>query len=134
VIVIDASTLANALLDDGPIGQTSRAELAKDPHWVAPPHLPVEVFSAIRGRHRGGKISVQRAHDALDALIGASIEYVRTALLLPGMWQSRHTISGYDAAYVAAAEAHACPLVTADVRLARAAGPRCEIRLAVPGQ
>jgi predicted nucleic acid-binding protein len=59
---------------------------------------------------------------------------VRTALLLPRMWQLRDTIGGYNAAYIAAAEAHACPPVTADVRLARAAGPRCEIRLAVPGQ
>jgi predicted nucleic acid-binding protein len=91
----------------------------------------VAVFSAIRGRHRGGKISTS-ARDAPDALTSARIEYVRTALLLPRMWQLRETLSGSDAAYVAAAEAQGCPLVTADVRLSRAAGPRCEIRLGVP--
>jgi predicted nucleic acid-binding protein len=35
----------------------------------------------------------------------------------------------YDAAYVALAEALAIPLLTADARLSRAAGLRCEIKL-----
>ncbi|MFE4515656.1 hypothetical protein ACFRMQ_15865 [Kitasatospora sp. NPDC056783] len=33
-----------------------------------------------------------------------------------------------DAAYVAVAEVYGVPLVTADLRLMRAGGPRCEIR------
>ncbi|MDT0309038.1 hypothetical protein RM780_19030 [Streptomyces sp. DSM 44917] len=49
--------------------------------------------------------------------------------LLPRMWQLRGNVSGYDAAYVAAAEAHGCPLVTADARPARAVGVRCAVEL-----
>jgi len=132
LIVVDASVLANAFTDDGPVGDTGRAELARDVHWAGPEHVIVETFSALRGRHLGGKISKQRARDALEALSSAAIELVSTKPLLPRMWQLRDNVSGYDAAYVAAAEAHGCLLVTADVRLARTGGLRCEVRLGVP--
>lgn len=132
MIVVDASTLTNALTDDGPVGQSSRAELARDAHWAAPEHLVVETFSAIRGLYLGRKISRQRALDALDTMVAASIEMLGTTALLPRMWQLRDNVTGYDAAYVAAAETHGCPLVTADARLARAGDLRCEVRLALP--
>ncbi|MGI8645038.1 MAG: type II toxin-antitoxin system VapC family toxin [Nocardioides sp.] len=132
MIVIDASVLANAFTDDGPVGQRSRAELARDAHWAAPEHLVVETFSAIRGRHLGRRISRQRALDALDALATSAIERLSTTPLLPRMWQLRDNVTGYDAAYVAAAETYDCPLLTTDARLAHATDLRCEIRLAVP--
>lgn len=132
MIVVDASTLTNALTDDGPVGQSGRAELARDAHWAAPEHLVVETFSAIRGLHLGGKISRQRARDALDTIMASTIESLATTALVPRMWQLRDNLSGYDAAYVAAAETHGCPLVTADVRLARSGDLRCEVRLALP--
>lgn len=132
MIIVDASTLANALIDDGPVGQRSRAELARDAHWAAPEHLVVETFSVVRGRHLGGKISRQRALDALDALATSTIELLSTTPLLPRMWQLRDNVTGYDAAYVAAAETNGCPLVTSDARLARTGDLRCEVRLALP--
>lgn len=132
MIVIDASVLTNVLTDDGPIGDAARAELARDDHWAAPEHLRVEVFSAVRGLTLGRKIEERRATDALAALATAEIELITTAELLPRMWELRNNLGGYDAAYAAAAEANACPLVTADDRLARANGLRCEIRLAPP--
>jgi predicted nucleic acid-binding protein len=133
LIVVDASVLANALTDDGPIGQASRNGLARDAHWAAPEHLIVETFSAVRGRRLGKKISAARAQDALDALACFTVEWLSTTTLIPRMWQLRANLTGYDAAYVAAAEALGCPLLTADARLARASGPRCEIRTAVAG-
>lgn len=132
MIIVDASALANALTDDGPVGQTSRAELARDAHWAAPEHLVIETFSAVWGRHLGNKISKQRAEDALDALASSTIELLSTIPLLPRMWHLRENVTGYDAAYVVAAETYDCPLLTADARLTRVAGLRCEIRLAVP--
>ncbi len=132
MIIIDASVLANAFTDDGPVGQRSRAELARDAHWAAPEHLVVETFSAVRGRHLGSKISRRRAQDALDALASSTIELLSTTFLLPRMWQLRENLTGYDAAYVAAAEAYDCPLLTADARLTRVGDLRCEIRLVVP--
>ncbi len=132
MIIIDASALTHALTDDGRAAQRNRAELARDPHWTAPEHLVVETFSAIRGRHLGGRTSTQRALDALDALTASVIELLMTTPLLPRMWQLRDNVSGYDAAYIAAAETLDCPLVRADSRLARNRGPRCEVRLACP--
>lgn len=128
---MDASVLVNAFTDDGPVGQASRAELARDEHWAAPEHAVVETFSAVRGQHLGGKITERRAIDALDAVAVSAIELLSTKPLLPRMWELRENVSGYDAAYIAAAESFGCALVTADVRLARIAGLRCEIRLGV---
>jgi len=133
VIVVDASVLTLALTDDDRTGAAARAELARDPGWAAPEHLLVEVFSAVRGRHLGGRISRRRAEDALAALGEVTLEVVATSSLLPRMWELRSNVSGHDAAYVALAEVFGCPLVTADARLARAVGPRCEIRLVGPG-
>lgn len=132
LIIVDAAVLANALIDDGSVGQVARAELARDLHWAGPDHLVVEAFSAVRGRLLGGKIAAQRAHEAVQALAASAIELVPTIPLLPRMWQLRNNFSGYDAPYIAAAEAHSCALVTADARLAHAGVVQCEIRLAVP--
>ncbi len=133
MIVTDASVLVNALTDDGPIGQVARSELAHDVHWSGPDHVVVEVFSAIRGQLLRRKITEVRARDAVGALSNSAIELLPTTPLLERMWELRDNVSGYDAAYVAVAELHGCPLLTADARLCRAIGLRCEIRRAVPG-
>lgn len=132
MIVVDASVLVNAFTDDGPAGASARAELARDPHWVAPEHLVVGAFSAVRGRWLGRSISDRRARDSLAALAAAAIELLATAPLVDRMWELRRNVTGYDSAYLAVAEVLQCPLVTADIRLGRAPGRRCEIRLALP--
>ena len=132
MIIVDASVMANALTDDGPLGQAARGELAQDVHWAGPQHFVVEAFSAIRGRLLGGKIDKQRAADAVDALATSTLELLPTTPLLARMWQLRENVSGYDSAYLAAAEAYSCALITADARLARAYGLQCEVRLAAP--
>ncbi|WP_448071876.1 type II toxin-antitoxin system VapC family toxin [Georgenia yuyongxinii] len=132
MIVLDASVLANAFTDDGPVGVAARIELARDTHWAAPEHLAVEVFSAVRGRWLGRKISERRAREALTALAASTVDLMATAPLLDRMWDLRSNVSGYDAAYIAVAETLACALVTADRRLGRVPGLRCEIRVALP--
>jgi predicted nucleic acid-binding protein len=129
VIVVDASALADALVDDGPVGAAARAVLAADPHWAAPGHLLVEVVSVIRGRTLGAKLGIVRGQEAVDALADLVIDHVEVAPLVERMWQLRGNLSAYDAAYVAAAEQLDCPLVTGDGRLAKASGVRCEIRV-----
>lgn len=129
MIVVDASLLVHALTDDGRVGDLSREALVGDVHWAGPAHLLVETFAGIRGRLQRHAIGDRRAEDAVGALRAAEIELLPTGELLPRMWELRHQVSGYDAAYVAAAEATGTPLLTADRRLARAHGVRCTIRL-----
>jgi predicted nucleic acid-binding protein len=133
LIVVDASVLVDAFTDDGPAGERSRAELARDEHWLAPEHFYVEVLSALRGLHLGGKLGARRAGDALDAVAASNVELVHAKPLLHRMWELRDNLSGYDAAYVATAESLRCPLLTADARLARASGLPCEVRLSAGG-
>lgn len=128
MLVVDASVVADALLDDGPAGELARDELATDDHWAAPQHIFVEVMSVIRGRLIGHKITSQRAEDAVTASTDMTIETVDPARLVPRMWELRGNATAYDAAYVAAAEMLECPLLTGDLKLARARGVRCEIR------
>ncbi|MFG1881107.1 type II toxin-antitoxin system VapC family toxin [Micromonospora sp. NPDC049102] len=129
MIVVDASVLADALVDDGSVGDAARAELTADPHWAAPSHLLVEVMSVITGKVLGGKLGLARAQEAISTLPSLVIDEVAVAVLLDRMWQLRGNVTAYDAAYVAAAELLACPLVTGDGRLAKASGARCEFRL-----
>jgi predicted nucleic acid-binding protein len=129
MIVVDASAFGFALLDEGPFGDQCRNLLEADDRWIATEHWTVEVFSVIRGTLLGGKISERHAADAVDALARLDLIVPLTRVLLPRIWELRENLSTYDAAYVAAAEAYECPLVTADDRLARAPGIRCAVEV-----
>ncbi len=45
------------------------------------------------------------------------------------LWELRHNVTPYDAAYVALAERLAAVLVNGDRRLAAAPGPRCAVHV-----
>lgn len=132
MIVVDASVLTNALVDDDALGDLAREALRRDDRWAAPEHLVVETFSAVRGRLLGRKISVQRAENAVVALGVARIELTNVSGLLERMWTMRENVSAYDSAYVAVAQTLGCTLVTADRSLARASAGRCSVQLARP--
>ncbi|MFC0860752.1 type II toxin-antitoxin system VapC family toxin [Sphaerimonospora cavernae] len=129
MIVIDASVLAEALTGSGSVGDAAREVLAADTRWAAPSHLKVETMSVIRGRLLGRKITSAVADQAADDLREILVDRIDEDGLLPRMWQLRHNLSSYDAAYVAAAEALQCTLVTADRKLAAATGPLCRIQV-----
>ena len=129
MIVVDASVLADALIDDGPQSESARAELAKDSQWAAPAHLLVEVVSVIRGKVFGSKSGLIRATEAVTGSSQLVVIQVSAGQLVERMWELRDNLSAYDAAYVAAAEMPGCPLITSDARLAKANGVRCAARL-----
>jgi len=129
VIVVDASATTLLFCDPRvePRAQRARAILADDPAWLVPEHWRVEVCAALRGLDRGGKLAdAARAVRVLGDLTVATVPAVE---LLDRMWALRASLSAYDAAYVAAAEAAGLALVTADARLARSQAPRCRIEL-----
>ncbi len=128
MIVLDASIAATAVSNDDEPGARMRALLVGE-RAVAPELFDVEVLSAVRGGLRAGQITARRAQQALDELVLLPIQRVSHMRLLRRIWELRANVSVYDAAYVALAEAIEAPLVTADARLARAPGLRCEVRV-----
>lgn len=127
MIVVDASAPALALLDDGPLGDKARIVLTNDTDWAAPAHLVTEVMSVIRGHVLGSKLSLDRADDAITTLAALTISLSDCQGLLSRIWQLRHNLTSYDAAYIALAEALDAPPATADTRLTNAAGITCTI-------
>jgi predicted nucleic acid-binding protein len=130
MIVVDASVLANALVYADDRGHRARAVLGRDPEWAAPEHWKAEVFSVLRGLTLGRKITPAVGERGVGRIPRLGIETVPLDEYLPRMWQIRESISGYDAAYVALAEARDLTLVTADAKLAKAATPYCRLELA----
>jgi predicted nucleic acid-binding protein len=126
VLVVDASVLAVALADDGKDGDKARARLRGE-HLAAPELIDLEVASVLRGRLAGGHLDVRRAELALADLVDLPLQRAPHRPLLTRCWELRANLTVYDAAYVALAEALDTDLLTGDVRLAKAPGPRCRI-------
>ncbi|OBF63676.1 twitching motility protein PilT [Mycobacterium sp. 852002-50816_SCH5313054-b] len=128
MIVVDASVLAVALGDDGPDGQLARQRLA-DETLVAPELVDIEVLSVWR-RHVAAKLMpARRAASAVADLGDLPLRRSPHQPLLQRIWDLRHAITPYDAAYIALAEALDVALVTADARLSRASGLRCVVEV-----
>ena len=122
VIVIDASVLATALGDDGNDGARARARIRGE-DLAAPQIIDLEVVSVWRRT----LTNERRAALALADLDEILLRRAPHQPLLARCWELRHNLTPYDASYVALAEALEVQLVTADKRIARAAGVRCEI-------
>jgi predicted nucleic acid-binding protein len=126
VIVVDASVVAVALGDDGPDGQQARERLA-DEALLAPELIDLEVVSVWR-RHVAAKLMpARRAASAVADLAVLPLRRSSHQPLLHRIWELRHAVTPYGAAYIALAEALEVVLVTADARLSRASGVHCEI-------
>lgn len=126
--MVDASLLAAALADDGEFGDRARGRL--DGELAAAPELIyMETANVLRKGLLRGLLSKDRADVALADLLLLRLETVSHRELLPRVWELRHNVSTYDAAYVAVAEGRGLTLVTSDTRLAQADGPTCEIEL-----
>lgn len=76
-----------------------------------------------------GQITADRGHAALADFTDFPIHRYPHDILLPRIWELRHNLTAYDAAYVSLAEALGKPLLTRDERLAAAAGHHAKIEL-----
>ena len=129
MIVLDASAVSFALLDEGTIGDGCRAAFRSDSQWIVPEHWLIEVLSVIRGNLIGGKIAAAHASDAAAAAAEMNPVVAPTRIIASRIWELRNNLTTYDAGYVAAAEQYRCALVTTDGRLVRATGIRCPVTL-----
>lgn len=98
---------------------------------LAAPHLiDSEVTHVLRGLVRRDVLTREQGDLAMAGFAGLTITRFPADWLRPRMWALRHNLSGYDATYVALAEATAATaLLTTDARLVRAPGIKCSIRL-----
>jgi predicted nucleic acid-binding protein len=128
VIVVDASVIAPALIDEDALGDRLRARL-KDERLAAPAFIDLEVASIWRRYSRAGWLSARRADAALDDLDDLPLERALHGPLMRRIWDLRDNVSAYDAPYVALAESLDTILLTGDERLARAPGIQCEVEL-----
>lgn len=129
MIVVDASVLANAIADDGVDGVRARAALADAGRLAAPDLVDVEAVSVLRRRWLAHDLPARRFSAAIRDLEDLPLDRYPALRLMRRAYELRENVTAYDAAYVALAEALGCPLVTADARLARAPGIRCEVEV-----
>ena len=123
--VVDASAMVEALVGADPDPRLFDA-LAGELH--APHLLDYEVQSVLRGLALSQKLGAAAADLAREDYAALSITRYECAPLADRMWQLRHHVTSYDAAYLALAEALGAPLVTCDRKL-RTAAPTTDILL-----
>lgn len=129
MIVADASIVANALGDDGLDGAAARAVLRAEHDLAAPDLVDVETVSVLRRRWLNGDLTARRFRSAITDLGDLAIMRHPTLPFISRAYELRANVTPYDAAYIGLAAALNCVLVTADARLAKAPGPRCQIRI-----
>jgi len=132
LIVVDAGVVANAVGDDGQDGRAARAVLRTAGGAAAPDLVDVETVAVLRRRWLAGAFTARRFAAAVEDLQQLPFDRHPCLALLRRAYELRANITAYDAVYVALAEAFGCDLVTVDGRLARAAGPRCDIVVLTP--
>lgn len=124
-MVIDASALVNFL-----VGESSPMldELIATERLQAPSIVDVELLSALRRLERVTRSSAA-ARAAVSAFDTLAIRRYDPASLRARIWTMRHNFSSYDASYLVLAEALEVPLLTADLRFARAAEAFVDVRV-----
>jgi predicted nucleic acid-binding protein len=123
--VVDASVLVAALIDSGWHGEWAESVIAAG-SLHAPELARAEATNILRRVERAKEITTPEANAAYEDLMQLNIELFSFDPVAERIWELRHTVTSYDAWYVAVAEALELPLATLDQRLTRAKGPTCE--------
>lgn len=121
--------LADFVADDGSGGDRTRRAVSEAGGASIPDLADVETTAVLRKRWIAGTITAERLAHAIDDLVELPFHRHPARPLLRRAYELRATVTVYDAVYVALAESLECALLTADARLAKAPGPRCEIQV-----
>lgn len=129
MIVIDASSVLELLLQT-PIATPIAERVLDTAEAIHAPHLlDVEVAQVLRRLVQGKMLLQTRAVEVLSDLSDLPIERHPHVHLMRRIWALRNSLSAYDAAYIALAEALDAPLITCDGKLSRAHGHGASVEL-----
>lgn len=127
MIVVDASVVIDVLAGDRPAAALLQ-RVSRQP-WHAPHLLDLEVLDSLRRLVFREQITVEFAASVRFDLSLITIRRYPHLGFRDRIWELRDSMTAYDAAYIALAEALDVPLVTTDARLGRAPGRRCEVEV-----
>ena len=129
MIVLDASAAVDWLVQT-PAAQCIESRIfSRNQSLHAPELLDLEVAQVLRRLAREGALSAARAEQAIQDLLDLRITRYPHSVLLPRIWQLRHNLSAYDAAYVVLAEKLGATLLTRDARLASTPGHAASVEV-----
>ena len=118
-MVLDASAALELLLrTSGGARLAGRLETGEPLH--APHLIDVEVAHAVRRLVMLESLDARRGAEVLRDLADLDMDRHPHTPLLAGIWQWRHNLTAYDAAYVVLADVLGQTLITGDGRLAAA--------------
>lgn len=92
----------------------------------APELARAEATNMLRRLERSKQISPAEANAARDDLMELNLETFGFDPFADRIWDLRHSITSYDAWYVALAEALQLPLATLDLELAKSTAAQCQ--------
>lgn len=127
MIVLDTSALVEFLVGADEVAERVRAA-ATGERLAAPHAVDLECASTLRGLVMSRKLPADEGRRALELLAASNLRRYDHPPLLPRIWELRHNMWPYDAAYVALAESLRVELVTVDRKLATVPGVRCSLR------
>ena len=128
MLVVDTSAILDAIAGVEP-SPGLIARLSADGELHAPHLIDVEILHALLGMTMRGEITDDRAADARTDFADAALRRYPHEPLSDRIWELRHNLSAYDAAFVALAEALDAPLITCDGGLASASGHEARVEL-----
>ncbi len=128
MLIVDASCLYEVVTGTAR-AEVVRVRMAAEPDLAAPHVIDVEVLNTIRREHLRGELDATAARQAVEDLRDWAGERFSHRGLLTRAWELRSNMRGWDAMYVALAEAMDATLITIDARLSRVRGLACRVEL-----
>lgn len=129
MIVADASAILEVLLRTEAAPAVEERIFASGVTLHAPHLIDLEIAQVLRRYGLMEELDAPRALQVLDDLAELPLHRYPHEPLLVRIWELRHNLTAYDAAYAALAEALGAPLLTRDRRLASAHGLQAEVEL-----
>lgn len=126
---MDASAVIEWLLQTIAGRQIERRIFSRQESLHAPCLLDLEVVQVLRRLEANGAIILSRAEEALQDLSNLRINRYPHRPLLSRIWQLRHNLSAYDAAYVSLAETLDASIITRDARIGSASGHSARVEV-----